>query len=860
MRNPRMLTWVGVIPFLLVVGLLVSIPPVTSAQSSPCAAGTAVPDAANNPGLVADCDVLLAARDTLAGNGPLNWSASTDISSWDGVTPSGSPPRVTTLDRGFNQLTGTIPTELGNLANLEYLYLNGNQLRGCVPASLQNQLDQGNTDLGDLSYCASGVPNGMLPPAQTSPETDREALVALYNATGGESWQDNDNWLSDAPIGEWYGVSVDAEGRVVGLNLQDNLLSGAIPGELGNLTNLEHLSLSGNQLTGAIPGELGRLADLTNLSLGGNQLSGEIPGELGSLASLESLSLSGNQLSGAIPGESGNLTNLETLFLFSNQLTGKIPPELGHLANLEGLHLFSNQLSGEIPAELGGLANLDSLTLYGNRLEGCIPRGLEGVLSNYELRLLGLPFCAVPGAPTITALIVEGDNSLTIAWAAPTSGPAVIAYDLRYIRTDADETVGGNWTVVEDVWTGSGPLQYVLTGLAADTAYDIQMRAVRASGDGPWSTTARFSPHRAALVALYNATDGANWSNKTNWLSSAALGEWYGVSADSRGRVVGLSLGVNQFAIPGELGNLTNLEHLSLHNNQLSGAIPGELGRLTNLTYLDLGRNQLSGEIPAELGNLANLQGLHLFSNQLSGEIPGELGNLASLELLSLSGNQLSGTIPGELGNLTNLTYLNLTSNQLNGSIPGELGSLPNLNILYLDRNRLTGCVPAGLRRVTDNDFAQLGLPFCDMLDGRPVVVIRFVSAAGAPVRLGSPISLEATFSEPVTGFSLEDISVANGVASNFSGSGSVYAFEVTPNAIGEVAVDIAADVAEDADGNGNIAARLSFGIPYDDDGNGAIGKIEVIAAINDNLFGDGSLEKSHVIALINLYLFGGTP
>ena len=101
---------------------------------------------------------------------------------------------------------------------------------------------------------------------------------------------------------------------------------------------------------------------------------------------------------------------------------------------------------------------------------------------------------------------------------------------------------------------------------------------------------------------------------------------------------------------------------------------------------------------------------------------------------------------------------------------------------------------------------------------------------------------------------------MSNGVAGNFAGSGAVYTLDVTSGAIGEAAVDIAAGVAEDADGNGNMAARLSFGIPYDDDGDGAISKPEVIAAINDYLFGDGSLAKSHLIDLINLHLFGGTP
>ena len=223
---------------------------------------------------------------------------------------------------------------------------------------------------------------------------------------------------------------------------------------------------------------------------------------------------------------------------------------------------------------------------------------------------------------------------------------------------------------------------------------------------------------------------------------------------------------------------------------------------------------------------------------------------------MALSNNQLTGEIPEELGNLTNLRSLRLQINRLSGEIPTGLGDLMTLESLYLAGNRLTGCVPASLRGVASHDLARLGLPFCDMLAGSPVVVIRFVSAAGAPVRLGSPVSLEAAFSEPVSGFALEDVNLANGVAGNFAGSGAVYTFDVTPNAIGEVAVDIAAGVAEDADGNGNIAARLSLGIPYDDDGDGMIEKSEIIAVINDYLF-DEIITREQVIAVITLYLFG---
>ena len=112
---------------------------------------------------------------------------------------------------------------------------------------------------------ATAVP----PMAQTSPETDREALIALYNATGGPNWSGDYNWLSDVPISEWEGVTTDGNGRVIGLYLDYNQLSGEIPPELGNLANLEDLALRGNQLSGEIPPELGNLANLTVLPSAG---------------------------------------------------------------------------------------------------------------------------------------------------------------------------------------------------------------------------------------------------------------------------------------------------------------------------------------------------------------------------------------------------------------------------------------------------------------------------------------------------------------------------------------------------------------------------------------------------------------
>ena len=198
---------------------------------------------------------------------------------------------------------------------------------------------------------------------------------------------------------------------------------------------------------------------------------------------------------------------------------------------------------------------------------------------------------------------------------------------------------------------------------------------------------------RAALVALYSATDGANWTNSANWLSDAPLDEWYGVTTDSEG----------------------NVTALQLEDNNLVGMIPGGLlENLANLESLHLSFNGLTGGIPAELGNLTNLDSLELHVNELTGEIPAELGNLTSLTWLTLSNNQLTGEIPAKLGNLTNLETLILADNELTGEIPATLGNIANLWQLHLSGNRFTGCIPTTWADVALNDLANLGLPLCD--------------------------------------------------------------------------------------------------------------------------------------------------
>jgi len=204
------------------------------------------------------------------------------------------------------------------------------------------------------------------------PASECQALVALYDSTGGPNWADNTGWLANNDPCTWSGIDC-ADGHVIGINLLYNELIGTLPPELGNLAHLRVLGLWVNQLRGPIPAQLGNLHELAFLDLSINQLSGSIPDELGDLTKLSALSVAHNRLSGPLPSALGRLENLETLDLSHNQFSGPIPVEWGELANLGVLRLSHNQLSGTIPAAMGGLNKLYELDLSYNQLRGSVP-------------------------------------------------------------------------------------------------------------------------------------------------------------------------------------------------------------------------------------------------------------------------------------------------------------------------------------------------------------------------------------------------------------------------------------------------------------------------------------------------------
>ena len=284
------------------------------------------------------------------------WLGGAALAGWHGVGTD-SLGRVATLDLAGNGLAGRLSAGLGDLAALTELRVGDNALSGRLPRTLLelplDELDYAGTELcapADEAFRAwldvIAVLRGT--GVECAPATDREILEMLHDATGGRDWIDSRNWLTDAPLGEWRGVEVDDQGRVVELRLWDNGLAGRLPPEFGELAHLEYVRLSENALTGTIPPELSGLSALTHLVLDGNALSGQLPPELGGLPALEELRVE------------------------NNDLAGPLPPELGGLASLRGLGLTGNpRLAGPLPAELTSLDRLERLLAAGTGL--CAP-------------------------------------------------------------------------------------------------------------------------------------------------------------------------------------------------------------------------------------------------------------------------------------------------------------------------------------------------------------------------------------------------------------------------------------------------------------------------------------------------------
>ena len=583
-------------------------------------------------------------------------------------------------------------------------------------------------------------------------KSERAVLDALYHATNGPNWTNNENWLTDAPLGRWHGVATNDDGRVTRISLPENLLVGTLPALLGNLSHLETLNLRHNKLTGPLPPEIGSATRLREIDLGHTELDGTIPATLGRLVDLRRLNFEYVPFSGPIPPELGALTELEFLNLYQNRLTGRLPPELAGLRSLRTIYVDRNQLTGSIPSTFTQLKNIETF-YWANNESLCAPGTQDFEAWRGDRDLQG-PRCNDGDTDALRRFYhsTGGAN-----WSRSTGWLEDAALE-RWHGIDVDSL--GRVTLLDLSNNGlrghmppsvaeldrlsvlrvgdnalSGPIPQVLADLTLEEFQygDTELCVPRSVTFEAWlaaipvrkGTDERCAPYsvREILRMLYEATGGEEWWRRDGWLTEAPLEDWHGVTTDAAGSVVELALYGNNLRgrvppelaglatlrlldlsynwlggrVPRDLGYVDTLEEIYLESNVLTGPIPTELGALPALTSLYLHDNRLEGTIPPELGGLSTLQDLRISQNRLTGRIPPELGDLSAVEVIWMDENQLEGEIPPELADMSALRFLYAGFNKLSGTIPPELGDLRSITDLALDGNNLSGTIPAEL-------------------------------------------------------------------------------------------------------------------------------------------------------------------
>ncbi|KAL6873960.1 hypothetical protein ACP4OV_014042 [Aristida adscensionis] len=313
---------------------------------------------------------------------------------WEFFTSLTNCSMLQVISIGWNRFTGNLPISLANFStDLRKLRLLHNNISGTIPSSIQNLASLEELDLRD-NLLTGPIPESI---------GNLKRLTHLYLGN---------NYFSGQIPSSIGNLSALAQ-----FGASANRLEGPIPSSIGNLTKISALDLSRNELTGWIPNEIMHLSSISKfLDLSYNYLEGRLPSEVGNLVNLGKLFLSGNQLSGEIPHIISNCIVLQILFMDGNAFQGSIPPTLKNIKGLTQLNLTDNKLNGSIPASLGSITNLQELYLAKNNLTGSIPELLGNSTS---LRRLDLSFNNFQGEVpkqgvfrNLSALSIVGNNEL----------------------------------------------------------------------------------------------------------------------------------------------------------------------------------------------------------------------------------------------------------------------------------------------------------------------------------------------------------------------------------------------------------------------------------------------------------------
>ncbi|XP_021288731.1 receptor kinase-like protein Xa21 [Herrania umbratica] len=607
-----------------------------------------------------------------------NWSISTSVCNWIGVSCGSKHQRVTVLSLSNLSLTGTLPPHLGNLSFLSFLNIEENGFEGSLPVELAN--------LHRLRY------------------------ISLAN----------NNFAGELP--SWFGSFPKLES----LYLQKNFFTGVIPSSLCYLPKLEILDLHENNLKGQIPADIGNLPRLKMLYLRNNQLSGSIPSSIFNISSLQVVELKSNYLTGSIPFIPLNLSSLQIIDLGFNNLTGHLPPNtFDLLPELQNIYLDRNLFSGGIPAGLVKHEKLQVLFLSHNQFEGTVPEGIgnlttlkalfvgwnnfKGEIPRQIGDLIGLEMLSFAGLGLLGSIPVFIGNLtlLTTLDLSFNNFTGAIPPEIRSLSNLEVLYLGDNKLVgpIPPAFFNSSTMQY------------LSLQTNRLSGHLPETL----------------------WLPQVEYfyLGENQLGGEIPSSLSNASQLISIELQSNFFSgiLPDSFGNLRNLEDLNLQDNNFSSKLSSpemsfisSLTNCRNLKYLYIDGNPLintklpvsignlssflevfsapgcniKGSIPREIGNLGGLVSMNLDNNKLTGTIPATVGRVRDLQSFSVQDNDLEGSIPVDICRLESLSLLLLTNNKLSGPIPACLGNLNSLRSLFLGSNSFTSSIPLNLTRLED--------------------------------------------------------------------------------------------------------------------------------------------------------------
>ncbi|XP_059074118.1 LRR receptor-like serine/threonine-protein kinase EFR [Cryptomeria japonica] len=370
---------------------------------------------------------------------------------------SGAIPRelamltgLQTLDLGDNKLRGAIPRELLNFTQLQWLGLANNRFVGSIPADIGLKLPNLQIFAAGGNQFRGGIPKSLgncsqlsildLPLNQLSGAVPQELgmLTALQILNLGSNSLSNGHCATMCVLDVFSNCSILEE-----LELQENNFSGNLSSGIGNLSpRLSTLYLAVNNITGSIPEEISNLTELTNFDLSYNNIIGQVPNSLGLLKNLQMLGLSSNKLQGTIPLGFSMLVNLEYLWFGLNHISGEIPSSLGSLQQLRELYLSQNELTGRIPNAIGQCFRLEKIDLSYNSLTGSIPMEISSLHSlvfylNFSHNSLTGKLPSLGGMQQIQAIDISA-NKLT----GPIPGDIGSCSGLQYLNLSKNKMEG----------------------------------------------------------------------------------------------------------------------------------------------------------------------------------------------------------------------------------------------------------------------------------------------------------------------------------------------------------------------------------------------------------------------------------